>query len=51
MIEPKERTDAAAVGGLAKFIIVHRRPQWDEKLTLAVSGLIGGDGSSPSFGC
>lgn len=35
---------AAAVGGLAKFIIVRRRPQWDEKVAMATSGFIGGEG-------
>ncbi|HEY5001227.1 MAG TPA: OPT/YSL family transporter [Candidatus Cryosericum sp.] len=35
---------AAAVGGLAKFIIMRKRPQWDEKVTLAASGFMGGEG-------
>lgn len=35
---------AASVGALIKFIIVHKRPQWDEKLTLAASGFMDGEG-------
>jgi hypothetical protein len=30
---------------------VRTRPEWDKKSASAPSGLIGGDGSSPSFGC
>ena len=35
---------AAAVGGLVKFVIMRTRPKWDEKLTLAASGFMGGEG-------
>ncbi|MFZ2413645.1 MAG: hypothetical protein WAW16_05435 [Candidatus Cryosericum sp.] len=51
MKEPKERTDATAVGGFAGFIIIRARPKWNEKSVAAPSGLVGGDGSSPSFRC
>ncbi|MCX6083525.1 MAG: hypothetical protein NT102_00955 [Caldiserica bacterium] len=35
---------AAGVGALVKSVIMRRRPQWDEKLILAASGLLGGEG-------
>ena len=37
---------AASVGGLIKFIIVHKRPQWGENVTLATSSFVGGEGVS-----
>jgi uncharacterized oligopeptide transporter (OPT) family protein len=33
----------AGVGELVKFVIMRRRPQWNEKLTLAASGFMSGE--------